>query len=73
MERRLNHGYEGTHGAYYVLYVRKLEPVLCKQVKPVVHELVVVWLVSRSAAEFRYSSRLRERNPDFGYKDSFKV
>jgi ATP-dependent 26S proteasome regulatory subunit len=61
------------HAADHGLDVGELQPVLAQQADAVAHQLVVVGLVARGAAELGDAGALGERDPDLGDEHAFEV
>ena len=56
-----------------LLDLAQAEAVLLQDAEAPAHELVVVGLVARRAAELGNAARLRERDPDFGHEDALDI
>jgi hypothetical protein len=62
-----------AHFGDHLLDVRQAELVLAQDVQAVLHQLVVVRLVARRAAQLGNAGALGEFDPDFGDEDTFEV
>ena len=62
-----------AHVGNHLLDVGQAELVLLQQVQPVLHQLVVIRLVARGAAQFGNAGALGEFDPDFGDEHAFEV
>jgi hypothetical protein len=69
----LQRAVERLHGADHRLDVRQPEPVLVEDCEAPAHQLVVVGLVARRAAQRRDARALGDVDPDLGHENALQV
>jgi len=72
-EQELLGAREGTHAIDHFLYLRQGDPVLVKNVQPVLHQFVVIRLFAGRAGQCFDTGSFGNIDPDFRYENTFEV